>query len=179
MKVEAFVIPDSSPVHGDPPDWWPKSDGTIGREFLKQFLVVIDYASQKITLYDFNDLRDANCGGTTVPLIHHNEGIFVTEVKVDYGVSTAIWDTGASHSFLKERTAGEKALPLDEAEDGSRIYRSGGFSIGGEQFGPLDFVVLPLVEPQDVDVYIGSNFFAGHTVCINARDGWLRVQASE
>ena len=98
-------------VLGDPPGWRPKSDGTIGRDFLKRFLVVVDYQNKRITLYRDTESEEAPCAGPAIALIDHSEGIYASDVQVDHGTYTAIWDTGASHSFVKESIATEDSLP--------------------------------------------------------------------
>lgn len=92
-NVPAFTEPDTSLVPEDPPAWWPESDGTIGREFLKQFFVVIDYPGSSVALYDYDKEPEGHaCNGPRMPLVDHAEGVIVKEVELDHGPVTAIWE---------------------------------------------------------------------------------------
>ena len=154
----------------------PAIDGIIGRDFLNDFLVVYDYPGSKIVLTDRRSEDGAGCRGTTVSLVEHPEGVVVTEVELDGHNLRALWDTGATHSFVKSSVAEAAALELEPIDDRTQMYRSETLKIGSADFGPLGFVALPLVEPEGIDVYIGYNFFAKHVVCIDYRNGelWIR-----
>ncbi len=157
----------------------PKIDGTLGRDFLNRYVAVYDYDNLTITLLENRGLDASRCDGVEVALIGHPDNVIVTEANVDDGVVTALWDTGATHSFIKAHVAEERGFPLDPADGARGIYMSEQFSVAGSDLGPLDFVALPFVEPQGIDVYIGRNFFASHVVCVNAIEGWLRVRPNQ
>lgn len=154
----------------------PVIDGIVGREFLNAFRVVYDYPGSTISLSDGRDGETTACRGTAVPLVEHSEGIVVTEVELDDGVVRALWDTGATYSFIKSTVAEAAALELEPIDERTQMYRSDSVMLGLADFGPLEFVALPLVEPDGVDVYIGYNFFAKHVVCIDYRNGELRIR---
>lgn len=154
----------------------PAIDGTLGRDFLNQYVAVYDYGNAKITLYDRREQLADSCTGVEVPLIEHPEQIIATEIEVDHGNLRAIWDTGATHSFLKAHVAEMQKIPLETDEDTAGFYNSDTFGLGGSDFGPLDFVTLPYIEPKNIDVFIGRNVFARHVICVNAPDGWLRIR---
>lgn len=154
----------------------PAIDGIIGREFLNDFLVVYDYPGSKIVLADRRSEDGAGCRGTAVSLVEHPEGVVVTEAELDGHSLRALWDTGATHSFVKSSVAEAVALELEPIDDRTQMYRSDAVKLGSADFGPLGFVALPLVEPKGIDVYIGYNFFAKHVVCIDYRNGELRIR---
>jgi len=97
---------------------------------------------------------------------------------VDDGPVHAIWDTGATHSFIKAHVADEKELPLIPDENNNQFYNSERFVIGNTDLGPVDFVALPFTEPANIDIYIGRNFFANHLVCINMVEKEIRIPAA-
>ena len=157
----------------------PGIDGIIGREFLNEFRVVYDYPGSRILLTDGQSDETTACQGTAVPLIEHPEGIVVTEVGLDDLTVRALWDTGATYSFVKSNVAEASVLELEPIDDRTQMYRSDTVKLGSADFGPLEFVALPLVEPEGVDVYIGYNFFAKHVVCIDYRNGSLWIHSNK
>ena len=154
----------------------PAIDGTLGRDFLNQYVAVYDYGNATITLFDSNEQLTDSCKGVEVSLIQHPERIIATEIEVDHGRLRAIWDTGATHSFVKAHVAEEREFPLEADEDTVGFYNSDTFGLGGSEFGPLDFVALPYSEPENIDAFVGRNVFARHVVCVNAPKGWLRIR---
>ena len=154
----------------------PAIDGIIGREFLNDFLVVYDYPGAKIVLADRRGEDGAECRGTTVSLVDHPEDVVVTKVELDGHSLHALWDTGATHSFVKASVVEAVALELEPIDDRTQMYPSDTVKLASADFGPLGFVALPLVEPEGIDVYIGYNFFAKHVVCIDYRNGELRIR---
>jgi hypothetical protein len=139
-------------------------DGSIGRRFLNQFLVVYDYSSQKITLFTRRERAsaDSECRGTRVPTIPDPDAIIVSMAKTDHRAMRMLWDTGATYSFVKKTFADMHNLPVENP-----FYTSQRFMVGQHDFGPLQFVVLDARAPTNVDGYIGYNFFIAHLVCID------------
>jgi hypothetical protein len=148
-------------------------DGSIGRALLNQFLTIYDYSSRKITLFAPGERSgaDGECRGATVRTIPHPEGVIVSMAQTDDQQMRVVWDTGAKFSFVKKTFADSHKLPLKPP-----FYASERFSMGQEDFGPLRLVVLDLREPDDVDGYIGYNFFASHVVCIDPARQIVRVR---
>jgi len=140
-------------------------DGLIGRDFLKQFVVVFDYPSRVVTLYSPKERKaaDAACTGDPVPTIPDPDGIIVSMAVSDHGPMTMLWDTGATYSFVKAKVAAERHLPIRD-----ETYTTKRFALGARDFGPLELVALDMKEPANVDGYIGYNFFASHVVCVDA-----------
>ena len=140
-------------------------DGQIGRDFLKQFVVVFDYPSRTVTLYSPHERKAADraCSGDLVPTISGPDGIIVSVATSDHGPLRMLWDTGASYSFVKASVAAERHLPI---QGGTYLTRH--FALGARDFGPLELVSLDLKEPANVDGYIGYNFFESHVVCVDA-----------
>ncbi len=154
----------------------PAIDGIIGREFLNEFRVVYDYPGARILLEERGSDEASACRGTPVPLVEHPEGVVVTEIDLDFGTVRALWDTGATYSFIKSEAAEAAGLELERMDARTQKYRSRSVKFGSKDLGQLDFVVLPLVQPEGIDVYIGYNFFANHVVCIDYQAGELRLQ---
>jgi len=156
----------------------PPVDGIIGRDFLNDFVVIYNYGESTITLYDNSEQIANECEGVEIPLLEHPERVIVSEIEVDNGTVAAIWDTGATHSFVKAHIAAEREFLLVADDDGTEFYYSQKFAVGGSDFGPLDFASLPFVEPNNVDVFVGRNFFAEHVVCVNVFENLLKVRAN-
>ena len=177
--IPAFTRAEFETSHTEDQDWWPQFDGTIGREFLKQYIVVFDYLGSTLTLSDYDDAIVHGCGDKAFPLLEHEEGIIVSGAKVDHGNFDVIWDTGATYSFIKSSTAAARSLPLGSKDEEYYSYISRKFIIGGVDFGPLEFVALPVVQPERVDLIIGHNFFNGHVICVDAKNSVMSVEKSE
>ncbi len=148
-------------------------DGSVGREFLNRFLAIYDYPSRKITLFkpDERVASDKECRGATVRAIPHPEGVIVSMAATDARVMKVMWDTGATHSFVKKAFVEQHKLAVQPP-----FYTSRRFSLGQADFGPLQLVVLDFSEPVDVDGYIGYSFFARHVVCIDPARQLIRVR---
>ena len=148
-------------------------DGSIGRAFLNRFVTVYDYASRKITLFTPGErsAADMGCRGTAARTIADPDGLVVSMAKADHRAMRMLWDTGATHSFVKKAFADRYELPVEHP-----FYTSRRFSIGQEDFGPLQFVVLDLRAPGNVDGYIGYNFFISHVVCIDPVGQVVRIR---
>jgi len=147
-------------------------DGVIGRDFLNRFLVVYDYSSRQITLFsrDERSSADRKCRGTTVRTIPDQDGIVISKANSDHGTMRMLWDTGATYSFVKKTFADKYQLPIEKP-----FYTSHQFTLGQQNFGPLQFVVLDLQDPDNVDGFIGYNFFLNHVVCIDPDQGEIRI----
>jgi len=140
-------------------------DGMIGRDFLKQFVVVFDYPAHLVTLYSPHERRAADlaCKGEVVRTIPDPDGIIVSVAVSDHGALRMLWDTGASYSFVKASVAATHHLPIR-----GETYLTRHFVLGARDFGPLELVSLDIKEPASVDGYIGNNFFQSHVVCVDA-----------
>jgi hypothetical protein len=49
-------------------------------------------------------------------------------------------------------------------------------SAASQDFGPLEFVVLPLKLPGDFEGILGGNFFERHVVCLDYQRREIRVR---
>ena len=96
-----------APQH--PPGNGPPVPNGIGRHFLSQYFVVVDYAGASITLWPSNAKTTVskNCGRTRIPLEHSEEDteLAVSDFDTELGRVRLLWDTGATGSMLPARTA--------------------------------------------------------------------------
>jgi len=168
--IEAQTIPNGPPV-----------PNAIGREFLRQFIVLMDYSRRTMTLLSAKTAEVAaeamGCQGTRVPFEQTSApGLAITRVKLDGATLRLVWDTGATYSSLSARVISAHRLSVAPAV-GTRppFYNTQHLVMGGSDFGPLEFVVLPLELPGDFDGMLGYNVFAKHVVCLNYGRSELRV----
>jgi len=171
--IEAHEIPNG-----------PAVANVLGREFLKQFIVIIDYPGSLMTLLS-PDTPDAEaeamgCKGARASFERSSEpGLVITRVKVDEATLRLGWDTGATYSTLPAQVATDHRLTLTPpAGKKPPFYNTKRLLIGETNLGPFDFVVLPLGLPSDVEGMLGYNVFAKHVVCLNYARGEVRVRRS-
>lgn len=147
-------------------------DAVIGRDFLRQFaVVVVDYPNGRFELYEEADVT-AVCGTRTAPLKFNPDGFWVSTVTTDHGPLELIWDTGAKGaSFIQEKLVRERALPItDDA------YLTRKFQLGDRDLGPIELVPLPLDGVATLDGLIGISVFANHRICFDLYGGGVSVR---
>ena len=161
----------------------PAVANVIGREFLRQFIAIIDYPRHMMTLLPFGtpvaQLNGQGCKDTRVRFEKTGEpGLVITKVKLDGADLRLGWDTGAQYSALRASAVEALRLPVTPANgEKPAFYDAKRVAVGGADLGPLDFVVLPLGLPDEMDGVLGYNLFAGHVVCLDYLRGELRVHS--
>ena len=138
--------------------------GFLGTALLKGYKVVVDYPHRRMTLLPSGSTEDesAGCKGTEVPFSPAWHGEPAAEADVDLGRLTVWWDTGAPTSILSKRfTEAEGSRQSGDTVTSKRL------TLGGTDFGPLEFAVEDLSLPPGFDGMIGYNFFAHHVVCMD------------
>lgn len=149
---------------------------TIGQHFLSRYFTVIDYARLTMTLWPPEIAAEANaaCGTTRIPMEQAKDpGLVVTEFDTPSGSLRLAWDTGATHSALSEALVASRRLETIVRGQTS-FYRPMKLTAAGRDFGPLEFVVLPLQLP-DFQGMLGANFFSDHVVCLDWKQREVRV----
>lgn len=167
MDVLGFErVSASSGIAGGPPIT------VVGRALLRKFSVVVDYSGGEIQLQPFGS-RDPRCGSEWIKFQQNEADHAVILAKTDAGPVRALVDTGATYSFLQSRLAQQKELTVrDEA------YRTSSLTIGGEDFGSLELVVLPLAGAEEIDVFLGWNFLADKLVCFDYSRNAVAIRSS-
>ncbi len=145
----------ASGVAGGPPM------NVLGRGLLHDYTVVVDYPDGEIRLYS-RDHAGSICGAFAIDLIEMEDDILAAPIEADGGQMLVLMDTGATYSFVQREVVASREL---ETTDG--IYRTGNFSIGGRDFGPLEMVVMPINGAPEIDALIGANFFTRHKACFD------------
>lgn len=149
----------------------PPVAASIGRHFLHDFFIVIDYPHAAINLWPRNaKAADAGCGDTHIRMekTKGESHLVVSTFATPAGPLKLLWDTGATYSVLKDAVAQELHLDLVTQGD-TPFFRPGMISAAGQDFAPLEFVVLPVQPPADVQGFLGANFFSTHVVCMDYR----------
>lgn len=158
----------------------PPVPNAIGRLFLSQYFVVVDYAGGSITLWppDTKNPAGSHCGRTPIPMAHtEEERLAVSDFETPSGRVRLGWDTGGSYSVLAETTAEKLQLATALRGPGSpKFYQSKTLAAAGQDVGPLEFAVLPIKISKDVDGMLGRNFFEQHVVCLDYHRREIRVR---
>jgi hypothetical protein len=169
--IEAEAVPNG-----------PAVASVLGRDFLRQFVVIIDYPGRKMVLLDpaVTDVEaeSMGCKGTRVPFEKSSEAdLVVTRVEMDGATVRLGWDTGATYSVLRAGVVTAHQLPVTPpVGQKPPFYNTKRLIIGGSDFGPLEFVVLPLGIPSDLDGMLGYNVFSKHVVCLHYERNELRIR---
>ena len=147
-------------------------DALIGRDFLRQFaVVVIDYPNGQFELYEEASATDV-CGTRLAPLKFDASGFWVSTVTTDHGPLELIWDTGAKGaSFIQEKLVTGRVLPVM-----NDAYLTRKFLLGELDLGPIELVPLPLDGVASLDGLIGISVFGNHRVCFDLRGGGVSVR---
>lgn len=169
--IEAETIPDGPPV-----------PGVLGREFLQQFIVIVDYPGRMMTLLS-PETTDAEaeamgCRGARASFAPTptEPGLAISRVVVDGASLRLAWDTGAQYSALPADVVEAHQLAVEPAVgEKPPFYNTKRLTIGASDFGPLGFVVLPLKLPGDFDGVLGFNLFARHVVCLHYGRSEVRI----
>jgi hypothetical protein len=182
IRVGGRLFRNLDAIEAEPIPNGPAVTNVLGREFLRQFIAIIDYRGCMLTLLS-PETADAEaeamgCKGTRVPFERTSTpGLVITRVKLDEATMRLVWDTGAQYSSLPASVVAAHQLPVTPAVGQKPpFYNSKRLIIGGSDFGPLELVVLPLELPSDFEGMLGYNVFADHVVCMNYGRGELRVR---
>lgn len=158
----------------------PAVPNAIGRQFLSQYFVVVDYAGASITLWPPETKGPAgiDCGRTRIPMVHTEEDrLAVSDFETQSGRVRLGWDTGATYSMLSETTAEKlKLATVTRGPNSPKFHQSKMLSAAGQDIGPLEFVVLPINIARDIEGMLGSNFFQQHVVCMDYERREIRVR---
>lgn len=148
------------------------ADGLIGREFLRPYIARFDYQARTLTLYgaDERDAADDACRGHAIGTVPHPDDYWVSEAATDHGRLRLIWDSGATYSVVAAVAAEKLRLPLTD-----HTYTTHQFMLDGDDFGPLEVVVLDLLL-VGADGLLGGNFFSTHVVCVDGPESRVIVQ---
>jgi len=156
-----------------PPGQSPPVPNGIGRQFLSRYFVVLDFPHRSITLWTpgAKGAGRTTCGRIWIPMEHTSErALAVGDFETQSGRVRLLFDTGATGSMIPQATAKTLRLPTIARGPGPvRFYESTTLSAAGQDFGPLEFVILPLKLPGDFQGMLGRNFFMHHVVCLDYR----------
>jgi hypothetical protein len=178
LEARALVIPElrigaavfrnvEGHEHAEAPDW-PQiraGQGRLGRSLFTSHRLELDYRRRTMRL-------DPACEGHRVAFDPAWEGEAVSKATTDIGELTFVWDTGAPMSFIQ--TALARKIDSGVAANGPVVTRT--LVLAGKDFGPLDLRAKEFVQPEGVDGFIGYDFFARHTVCVDfpGRAFWIQ-----
>lgn len=156
----------------------PSTPNQIGREFISQYFVIIDYAGRSMTLWPTKatSMASTECGVKRLRMERTKDpGLVVTQFMTPSGPLRAAWDTGSTYSIVPESLAKNRQL-MTVARGPMQFYRLGALTAAGHDLGSLEFVVLPVHPPDDFQVVLGANFFANHVVCLDYKSREVLVR---
>ena len=174
------LIASESPDFKNAPNL-PDVVGGLGQEFLHQFVVLVDYPGRVISLLP-SDVTDSEaqamgCYGSKAPLEHTDlTALAISRVKLDGAMVRLLWDTGAAYSTIPTSSATAHGLDVTSEKSGPPVYNSKRLLLGSSDFGPLQFVVLPVQLPTEFDGLLGYNLLVKHVVCIDYGRGEVQVR---
>jgi len=154
-----YVLPST----GGPPD----RNGYLGHGFLTKYLLVLDYPSRRVRLYRPGDQNafKAECGAPQFAVT--NRGGFTTSfADTEYGPISVLWDTGATHNFLRPSAVPAVVKLARKIDEGEPVISILEVDLGNGNIGPLDFRLLSFAAP-DVDATFGTGLFATRKVCFD------------
>lgn len=141
----------------------------LGRAFLQQYTVVVDYPNGRIELYEPNQGASI-CGEKLSDLFMNQDEHLIVRIQTDAGGMLALMDTGATYSFVQSSVVESREMSIDDD-----LYTTTMLKIGNRDFGRFEMVVLPIYGAPEIDALIGSNFFARHKVCFDYKNRSLSV----
>lgn len=145
----------------------------IGKHFLSQYLLVVDYAGAVVSLWPRETRLSAlqSCGRTRIPMEHTaEERLAVSYFDTPSGRMRLLWGTGNAYSMLSDTVAEKLHLATaTRGPDSPKFYRPQTLVAAGQNLTPVDFIVLPLKLPADFEGVIGGNFFEHRVVCLDYR----------
>lgn len=145
----------------------PDGNGYIGMGLLGKYLVVFDYPGGRVRLYqsgDYGSLR-RECGDNLFPIIMKN-GVAASIGQTEYGELLIEWDTGTTHNFLRPSTLPKFVSEGSKLDDGSPVTTLSKLSMGGKDYGPLDFRLVQFAMPA-VDGVLGAGLLSARKVCLD------------
>ncbi len=171
---DVVVIQTAESPEGQNP---PAVPNGIGQHFLMRYFTVVDYAGLAMTLWPPGTELEASaaCGTTPIPMEETEDvGLVVTVFDTPSGSFRLGWDTGATGSMISEELVA--SLRLETILRGqTSFYRPTRLTAAGQDFGSLEFVVLPLQLP-DFQGMLGANFFSDHVVCLDWKKREVRIR---
>lgn len=151
----------------------PVGMGHIAAAALQGYKILLDYRQLRMTLFPAGSESAARngCTGAAVSYLPQWNGEPVTKAATDLGDLTLVWDTGAPFSLLHKSKVATDAKAVAAGR-----YRSGKFTIGGSNLGPLDVLLFDFDPPRGVDGFVGFSFLARHAICIDYAGKQLLVR---
>lgn len=142
--------------------------GTIGWQMFEHLNVMLDTNNQKVVVCDsFDRLKEAGYkidAFTKTPLFY-DRGFVEIDIKTSTGIKRCILDTGCTTNMLNDSSLiGQTKFDSDNCTTFPDFY------ISHMNFGPVDFLHLPLGIPFQVDLILGMDFFSKNVVFLDFKN---------
>lgn len=178
-SVPSAIIENFEEIHRSVPD----VVGALGLDFLKNYVVTIDYATKTVTL---EDGRDATHDGLPLEI---GDCVYANVTINGQGPYVFVIDTGASNNVFDPQIAAELSLPLLATKE---IRGAGGAGVGTASTSEFSSLAAGPYEQRDgtadvADIFaplraelkrnivgiLGYPFFGGRTVTFDFPHGRL------
>ena len=144
----------------------PDRNGYIGRPAVDRYLLVLDYPGRRVRLYESgNDTALQHECGSRRFRIDLVDGIVRSSAETDYGPRLFIWDTGATHNFIRPSVLPGTVVGT-KIDEGSPVTELRHLRLGGHDVGPQQFRLIQFGAPA-VDGYLGAGLLSSHKVCLD------------
>lgn len=139
----------------------------VGAGLLGKKLLVLDYKLNQLRMYESGDktAMRRECGASTFP-VDVVRGVFQSYLLTQGKVLTAAWDTGANFSVIRPSAVN---LKIPDYVPGSQpqIHMIQSARLNESTFGALNAALIEFKGPP-ADLVLGTNFFQGKVVCLDA-----------
>jgi hypothetical protein len=168
-------------------------DGLLGRDFLSNFDVALDFPGRTLTFYEIRDCAGRFLPWTdayfSVPVQNPTESALVVPLELDGTPLHALLDSGASRTLVAAPGMARLQLGLDRLSgDPNQIISGVGphsvtmwrhqfraLRIGGETFSSPSFLVSPIQLNPICDMLLGADWLMGRKVWISYATSQLFV----
>lgn len=145
----------------------PDRNGYIGMGLLGNYLVVFDYPAGRVRFYQSGDYGplQRECGDNVFPIMMKN-GVAASIGQTEYGDLLFEWDTGTTHNFLRPSALPTSVGAGAKLDDGPPVATLSRLSMGGKNYGPLEFRLVQFAMPA-VDGVLGAGLLSSRKVCLD------------
>ncbi len=160
----AMDFHDNSKIYSESGTFLPEEPGSIGWQLFQIFNLFLDLGKEKIIFSDSIETLQHhgyfNESFAKTPLIH-DRGLVEIDVEVSNGTMRCVLDTGFTRSSLNTPYEEGKKFDIKNRQQFNQ------FKIATQNFGPVDFLRLPIELPIHVEAILGMDFFKENMIFLD------------